>query len=67
MAPSAQKAYIDALTETLGITDKPKNLKSGRCDEKKRGKWVIIMTDYMMVLWYYELWICRQFLLRMLT
>ena len=27
MAPSAQKAYIDALTETLGITDKPKNLK----------------------------------------
>ena len=27
MAPSAQKAYIDVLTETLGITDKPKNLR----------------------------------------
>ena len=27
MALSAQKSYIDTLTETLGITEKPKNLK----------------------------------------
>ena len=27
MALSAQKLYIDTLTETLGITEKPKNLK----------------------------------------
>ena len=27
LAPTAQKAYIDALSETLGTTDKPKNLK----------------------------------------
>ena len=27
LAPAAQKAYIDALSETLGTTNKPKNLK----------------------------------------
>lgn len=27
LAPTAQKAYIDALSETLGTTDKPRNLK----------------------------------------